>query len=130
MSALSNYAEKLLLDWLMTTAAAARPTSWFAAVFTDAPSDTGGGTEVSGSGYARQAVTFGAATSPAGTTQNSGVVSFTASGGDWGVVTHFAIFDAVSGGNMLWHGPMVAPRTIQNADTLSFSAGAIALTLG
>jgi hypothetical protein len=129
MSALTNYAEKLLLDWMMTTGAATRPTVWRVALFTAAPSDAGGGTEVSGSGYARQAVTFGAAATPAGTTSNTGVVSFTASGGAFGTITHMALFDAASGGNMLWQGALVAPRTIADSDTLSFAIGDIDLTL-
>jgi hypothetical protein len=129
MSNLSDFAEKLVLDFLMTTGAAVRPTSWFLALYTAAPSDSGGGTEVSGAAYARKAVTFAAATSPGGTTSNTNVVSFTAAGGAYGVITHCAIFSAVSGGNMLWQGPMVAARTINDSDTLSFAIGEIDLTL-
>jgi len=91
MAALSDHAEALLLDWLMTTGSATRPTAWYVALYTAAPSDSGGGTEVSGSGYSRQAVTFDAASSPGGTTSNAGVVSFTASGGSFGTVTHIGI---------------------------------------
>ncbi len=47
MAALSDYAEKLLLDWSMTTGSATRPTAWYVALYTAAPSDSGGGTEVS-----------------------------------------------------------------------------------
>jgi len=73
MSALSDYSEKLLLDWLMTTGSATRPTAWYVGLFTAAPSDSGGGTEVSGNGYSRQSVTFDAAASPGGTTSNTKV---------------------------------------------------------
>jgi len=130
MAALSNHAEKLLLDWLMTSGTATRPTTWFLALYTAAPSDAGGGTEVSGAGYSRQAIAFDAASSPDGVTTNSGAVSFTASGGNYGTVTHIGIFDASSGGNLLWHGAMSAPRTVNDTDTLTFSAGAVQLTLG
>lgn len=129
MAALSDYAEKLLLDWMMTDGAATRPTTWFIALYTAAPNDAGGGTEVSTFGYARQAVAFAAATSGDGTTSNTGSVSFTASGGDWGAITHLAIFDASSSGNMLWHGPLAASRTINDTDTLTFAPGSINLTL-
>jgi hypothetical protein len=129
MAALSNHAEKLLLDWLMTAGAATRPTAWFLALYTAAPSDSGGGTEVSGAGYARQAIAFAAATSGAGTTDNTGLVSFTASGGNFGTVTHVGIFDAVSSGNLLWHGAMTASRTINDGDTLEFAVGAVDLTM-
>ena len=129
MAALSDHAEKLLLDWLMTTGSATRPTAWFVALYTAAPSDSGGGTEVSGSGYSRQAVTFDAASSPDGVTNNTGAVTFTASGGSWGTITHIGIFDASTSGNLLWHGALTTPRTVNDTDTLTFAIGAIELEL-
>ena len=129
MAALSDYSEKLLLDWAMTSGSATRPTAWYVALYTVAPSDSGGGTEVSGSGYARQAVTFGAAATPGGTTSNTGAVSYTASGGSFGTVVAIGIFDAVSSGNLLWHGTMTASKTVDDGDTLEFSIGNIDLTL-
>jgi hypothetical protein len=129
MAALSDYAEKLLLDWMMTTGSATRPTTWFVALYTAAPSDSGGGTEVSGNGYARQSVTFGAASTPGGTTSNTNTVSFTASGGNWGTITHIGIFTAVTSGELLWHGSMTASKTINDGDVLEFAIGNIDLTL-
>ena len=129
MAALSNYAEKLLLDFAMTTGSATRPTAWYVALYTAAPDDTGGGTEVSTGGYARQSVTFDAASSPGGTTSNNNTVSFTASGAGYGTVSHIGIFDNVSGGNLLWHGSMTASKTVADGDTLEFSVGNIDLTL-
>lgn len=129
MAALSDYAEKLLLDFLMTSGTATRPTAWYVALYTAAPSDSGGGTEVSTGGYARQSVSFDAATSPGGTTSNSADVSFTAVGGDYGTVTHMGIFDASTGGNLLWHGVLSASKTVEDGDTITFSAGNIDLTM-
>ena len=129
MAALSDYAEKLLLDFLMTTGTATRPTNWYVALYTSAPSDSGGGTEVSAGGYTRQSVSFSAASSPGGTTSNSGEVSFTASGGDYGTVTHMGIFDASTSGNLLWHGALTASKTVADGDTLTFAAGNIDLTM-
>jgi hypothetical protein len=129
MAALSDYAEKLLLDWMMTTGSATRPTVWYVALYTAAPSDSGGGTEVSGNGYTRKSVSFSAASSPGGTTSNSGAVTFTASGGNWGIISHIGIFDNSSGGNLLWHGAMTASKTINDGDTLEFAIGNIDLTI-
>ena len=129
MAALSDHSEALLLDWLMTTGSATRPTAWYVALYTAAPSDSGGGTEVSGNGYSRQAVTFAAATSPGGTTSYTGDITFTAAGGDWGTITHIGIHDASSGGNLLWHGQMTASKTVADGDTLQFSTGNIDLTI-
>jgi hypothetical protein len=129
MAQLSDFAEKLLLDWMMTTGTATRPTTWFLALYTAAPSDSGGGTEVTGNGYARQSLSFAAAATPAGTTSNTNAVEFTASGGSWGTITHVAIHTASTGGNMLWHGPMATSRTIGDGEKLNFAVGAVALTL-
>ena len=129
MAALSDYAEKLLLDWMMTSGSATRPTAWYVALYTAAPSDSGGGTEVSTGGYARQSVALSAASSPGGTTSNSGEVSFTASGADYGTVTHMGIFDAASSGNLLWHGALTASKTVADGDTLTFAVGNIDLTM-
>ena len=129
MAALSDYAEKLLLDWSMTTGAATRPTQWFLALYTAAPSDAGGGTEVSGSGYSRKAITFAAASTPGGTTSNTNTPSFTAVGGSFGTVTHLGIFTEATGGNLLWHGAMTASKTVGDGDTLEFSPGNVNLTL-
>ena len=113
----------------MTDGSVTRPTAWYVALYTSAPSDSGGGTEVSGSGYSRQSVTFAAATSGAGTTSNTNAQTFTASGGAFGTVVAIGIHDASSGGNLLWHGNMTASKTIADGDTLEFSIGNIDLTL-
>ena len=129
MAALSDFAEKLVLDWLMTTGGAFRPTTWYVALFTVAPNDSGGGTEVASNGYSRQSVTFDAAHATNGTTQNSGAASFTASGGNWGSITHMGIFDTLTNGNLIWHGALTTSRTVNDGDTLTFSTGNIDLTL-
>ena len=114
---------------MMPSGSATRPTAWYVALYTAAPSDSGGGTEVSTGGYARQSVAFSAASSPGGTTSNSGEVSFTATGADYGTVTHMGIFDASSGGNLLWHGALTASKTVADGDTLTFAVGNIDLTM-
>lgn len=129
MSALSDYAEKLVLDWMMTTGSATRPTAWFVALYTAAPSDSGGGTEVSAGGYSRKSVTFAAATSPGGTTSNTNIVSWTAAGAGYGTVTHIGIFDASTGGNLIWQGTLSASKTVNDGDTIQFAAGNLTLTL-
>ena len=129
MAALSDHAENLLLNFLMTTGTATRPTSWYVALFTSAPNDAGGGTEVSGNGYSRQSVSWDTASGTGGTTANSGAVSFTASGSGFGTVTHIGIFDASSSGNLLWHGAMDTAKSVASGDVLQFAVGAIDLTI-
>lgn len=127
MASLSDFSENLLLDWLMTAGMATRPTAWHLALFTAAPNDAGGGTEVSTGGYARKAIAFGAASG--GTTSNTGAVTFTATGASWGSITHVGIFDASTAGNLLWHGALTTARTIGDGDSLDFAIGAVDLTL-
>ena len=127
MAALSDHAEDLLLDWWRSSGSATRPTAWYLALFTAAPSDSGGGTEVSTGGYARQTIAFSAASG--GATSNTADVSFTASGANYGTVTHVGIFDASSAGNLLWHGAMTASKTVEDGDTITFAAGNVDLTL-
>jgi len=127
MSALSDYAETLLANFIANATTATRPTTRYLALFTAAPSDSGGGTEVSGSGYARQAVTFGAASS--GVTANTSTHTYTAAGGAWGTITHFGIFDALTGGNLLWHGAVTTSRTIADGESLTVAASAFTLTM-
>jgi hypothetical protein len=129
MSALSNYTEKLVLDWLMTAGAVTRPTTWYLALFTTDPTDAGTGTEVSGAGYARQSITFDSGSTPAGTTQNSNAPSFSASGGSFGTVAYVGIYDAITAGNLLWYGIMSSSQTINDGDTLVFSVGDIDLII-
>ena len=129
MAALSDHAENLLLNYLMTTDSVTRPTAWYVGLFTAAPSDSGGGTEVTGNGYSRQSATWDTASGTGGTTANSADISFTASGGNWGTITHIAIHDAATGGNLLWHGAMTASKIVNDGDTLQFTAGNIDLTL-
>lgn len=129
MSALSDHAENLILNFLMTSGTATRPTAWYVALYTVAPSDAGGGTEVSGNGYSRQTVAWDTATGTGGTTDNTGAVSFTATGGNFGEIVAIGIHDASSGGNLLWHGALSTNKTVNDGDTLEFAAGAIDLTI-
>ena len=127
MSALSDWSENALLDWLMGGSAPTRPTNRYVALFTAAPNDAGGGTEVSGNGYARQAITCGAASG--GATSNDSAITFTASGGSWGTITHIGIFSATSAGNLLWHGALAASKAVGDGDSLTFAIGDIDFTL-
>lgn len=130
MSSFSDYTENLLLNWLLTTNSATRPTAWFVGLFTAAPSDTGGGTEVTGNGYARVATGTMSISGTATTATNAASIEFAAaSGGNWGTITHAAIFDASSGGNMLAWAPLTTSRTINNGDVFRIPASSLTVTL-
>jgi len=58
MAGLTNFGEDLVLDFLFTTGTATRPTAWYVSLYTVAPTESAGGTEVSGGSYARVSTSF------------------------------------------------------------------------
>ena len=127
MAEFSDFMENKIIDHLLRNQAYTPPTSVYVALFTTATDDAGGGTEVSGGGYVRQAVTLSAASG--GATSNSVAVTFPQATADWGTVTHLAIMDAESGGNMLMHTILDASKTINDGDTFKIDIGDLDITV-
>lgn len=125
---LTNYSENELLDHLLGTAAFTMPTQVYAALLTAATDqEVPTLTEVSGGGYARQAVDFSAASG--GATSNSNLVSWTASGANFGTVTHVALYDASTSGNALMVGALTASKTVNDGDSFQFAIGDLDVSL-
>lgn len=128
--ALSDYLEDKLLDFVFNNVNYVRPTTIYIALFTAAPSDAGGGTEVSGSNYARVGVSGGFPTTGTATrASNSSAITFPSATGSWGTITHVGIFDASSGGNLLAWGALSASKTIGATDQFTFAVDALGITL-
>lgn len=125
MAALSDYLENALINGVLRNSTYTPPTTVYLALFTTPTTDAGGGTEVTGGGYARGAITFGAPTG--GVSYNTNTVSFTNM--PVATVTHLAIMDAATGGNMLFHGALTTQRTTALADSITFAPGALTATL-
>lgn len=139
----SDYLENQLTDHLFRGATFAKPPAMYVALFTSAPSDSGGGTEVTGGAYARvnlppsntnwaatQGGTSGASSGTSGTTSNAIAITFPVPTANWGTVGWYGLFDAAVGGNLLIWDALTAPRTILNADPApSFAIGALAITV-
>lgn len=130
MASLTNLGEVLALNAANGVAPAVNR---YIGLFSAAPGEGGGGTEVSGGSYARPLMAFAGATTDNGpgltTAANSAEVLFTTATADWGAVTHFAIFDAVTAGNMVWHGPLATARTVLNGDQFRFAAGSVSTSM-
>lgn len=120
MSALSDYAENELLDHLLGTGSWTMPSQVYVALYTSAPSDAGGGTEVSGGSYARQAVDFDAASG--GATNPDADVEFPTATASWGTVTHVGLFDASTSGNLLMWGALAQSKAVGSGDTFVIPA--------
>jgi hypothetical protein len=132
MASMTDFLENKLIDHLFRGVPYTAPAGLYVGLFTAAPSDTGGGTEVSGPGYARVnlapsvtnwASTGGATTTTnpsagtSGTTSNNALISFPTPSGSWGTVTHVGIFDASTAGNLLFWAPLTATRTVTDSGT-------------
>lgn len=127
MAGKSDYLEDKILNHVLRNTAYTSPVAVYAGLLTAAPSDAGGGTEVSGNNYARTAVTFGAP-SPSGTSANSVAVNFPTPSGSWGACTHFGIYDASSAGNLLYWAALTQTETPISGNTVSFAIGALVVT--
>lgn len=132
MSSFSNFLELELLDHVFGNAAYTAPGTLYFGLFTVAPSDSGGGTEVTGGSYARVAVTNNATNFPAasgGAKSNGTAITFPAATAAWGTVVAMGVFDASSGGNLLAWATLATAKTIASGDTPAFPAGDFDVTL-
>ena len=125
---LTNSFETSVLTWLLTTGTPSpvRPTVWYLGLFTAAPGEAGGGTELSGNAYARQSFSF---TVSGDTATNSAAIEFPTASGSWGTITHVAVFDAVTTGNMIAYATLTSSKTIATGDVLRVPSGDLDITL-
>lgn len=122
----SNTLETNALKWAFTTDSVTRPTAWYVALYTSNPADDNSGTELSGSAYARTSATFTVSGNEATT---SAAVEFPEATGSWGTVSHVAVFDASTGGNMLAYAALTTSKAIGTGDILRIPAGDLDITL-
>lgn len=123
--ALTNYARNKILDHLHGTTTFTKPTAVYVGLYTSNPGVAGTGTEVTGGSYARQSVSFNAATT--GSATNSTQVKYTNM--PTATVTHVAILDAATSGNMLEYKALSSPITFSLGDEYTFPIGQITSTL-
>ena len=112
----SDYLENKLLDHVLTNTAYTSPTTVYVGLYTVAPTDAGGGTEVTGNNYARESVSFASAV--AGETSNDAEVEFGTPSATWGEVVAFGVFDADTAGNLLYWGDLTNAKTINSGDVV------------
>lgn len=124
---LSNYVEAAILNHFLGRSTYTPPATLYVALFSVAPSDTGGGTELSGGGYARAAIATGTSTwsapSTAGVSDNINQIAFPQATAAW-TVNAIGIFDAATGGNLTWYGT-IATVTVNSGQTATIAAGAL-----
>lgn len=132
MSQMSDYLEGQIRAHIFRTATFTKPTGLTIHLYTAAPGETGGGTEVSGGSYASQSLNpldanWTAASSTDGLTDNASQITFPTPTANWGVVTHVAIKDQSA--NYLLYGALTASKTVNNGDPApNFPIGALDVT--
>ena len=128
--AFSNYLETKLVEYTLRGQVFTQPTTVWVSLHSASPGETGG-SEITGTSYARVAVTCGTAAWSTHTPplQNNTTITFPQAGGSWGTVTDFGIYDASTNGNLLFYGTLTASKTIATNDTASFAAAALQITL-
>lgn len=127
----SDFLENKLNDHVLGGPAYTAPATVYLALYTVAPTDAGGGTAVTGGGYARLAVTNNATNwgpSAAGLKSNLVQLGWPAATANWGTIVAMAIFDAPTAGNMLYYDPAISPITINSGQVARFEAGDIDIT--
>jgi hypothetical protein len=127
MAEMSNYLENALINATLRNTGYTSPTTVYLALYTSDPTDADSGTECSGTSYARQAITFGAPSN--GVSTNSAAIEFPQAGGSWGTITHIGIRDALTTGNLLYHTPLDASKTIATGDVFRVAIGSLSVTL-
>ena len=122
----SDYLETKVLDHVFAGTAYTAPSTLYVALFTAAPSDSGGGTEVSGGAYARQTIAF---TTSGDTTSNNAAVEFPTATANYGTVTHVGIYDASSAGNLMAWAELTSSKNIETGDVFRIPSGDLDITL-
>jgi len=125
---LSTALNNKLLDHILKTTPYTVPTNIYIALYSVAPTAAGGGTELTGGGYAR-IVSDTWSASAAGATSNPGAITFAAATGDWSAAVAFGIFDAITAGNFLAWGDLTVSKTVLNGDTAEFAIGELDISI-
>lgn len=135
MANASDFLEVQIRAHLMRTDTWAKTTARHISLHTANPTDPGSGAEVSGGSYARvqrdaSDANWSAPDATGGLTANVAALTFPTPSANWGVVTHFGVWDAASGGNLLTYGALNTPKTINNGDPApEFGAGTLSITV-
>jgi hypothetical protein len=130
MGGFSDYLENKILDHIFGKGSYTSPTIYVGLSTADPDDDGSGLVEPSGNAYARvhtSASDWNASSN--GSLDNVGEITFSQATGSWGTITHFALFDTATAGNMLAYGALSQPQAIGNSDTARFQVGDLDISL-
>lgn len=131
MSQASNYLEEAILNYFFRNQAVAQPTTIYLALYINDPTDADTGTEVSGGGYSRKQVTFGAPaqTGDKAVISNNAKIEFDIATTDWGSVSHWGLRTAASGGSLLCRGSFSRVENVQSGNRLTIEIGNLQISM-
>jgi len=129
MAGFSDYLEDKVLDHVFGGNAYTAPATLYVALYTVAPTDTGGGTEVTGGSYARQTGTFTVSGTNPTTASNSAAIEYPTATANYGTVVAVGILDASSGGNLLAYADLDTSKSVTTGDVFRFDTGDLDITL-
>jgi hypothetical protein len=129
MAGFSDYLEDKVLDHVFGGTAYTAPTTLYVALYTVAPTDTGGGTEVTGGSYARQTGAFTVSGTNPTQASNSSAIEYPTATGNYGTVVAVGIFDALSSGNLLAYANLTTSKVVSTGDVFRFNTGDLDITL-
>ena len=129
MAGFSDYLEDKVLDHVFGGNAYTAPATLYVALYTVAPTDTGGGTEVTGGSYARQSGAFTVSGTNPTTASNSAAIEYPTATADYGTVVAVGILDALTGGNLLAYANLDTSKPVTTGDVFRFDAGDLDITL-
>jgi hypothetical protein len=127
MAEFSNYLENKILDHVLKNVSYTSPTTVYVGLYTSNPGEGNTGTEVSGGGYARQVLSV--TTASGGIVTSSADVTFPQATANWGTISHIALLDAVTSGNMLMYTPLTTSKVIETDDILKINSGSLTVSL-
>lgn len=124
---MTDYLENRIMKAIFKHTSYRGPSALYLALFTAGPDDTGKGTEVSDSAYARQLITFGDVTD--GTVSNTNLIEFATATVNYGTITHVGIFDSQTGGNLLFYKKLTASIVAGQGVGVSIQIGDLTVSL-
>jgi len=129
MAEISDYLEVKLLNLTLNGTAFTAVNNPYVSLHTANPTDAGTGTEVSGGSYARTASSFATASGTSGLVASDADITFPTATGTWGVVGWIGLWDASTGGNMLYHTALDATKTVDAGDIFKITTGNLTVAL-
>jgi len=128
----SNYLAKKLLDHVFGKASYSAPSNYYLALSTANPGDDGSGlAEPTTGSYARKSSATGDYTAVSGgSLSNANLLAFVTATADWaGPLTHGAILDAATSGNLLCYNALTIQKTVNNGNTFKYPVGQLVVSL-